>query len=256
MNNLIKVFEGQEIIIKTDKGNKLINLICTAKSCGLSKFETRVGRKTESIRWARVSEKLKIIYGANAPKEVKAEIQYILEEIENTDDRNSIYMSSWLSKRLALECHSDKANRYKNFLVTMDEVRENNQVSINQVDPQTVLQLAQGMQFIGTAVQSMQTAMANIETYVKDSIQSKDLQIDQAMSLVGLRSINTKRITDKLREILIYKTGTPINASSPSYIKAKRQIFKQFKVVKWEDIPVGQYNAVHAFIDEVVCTKE
>ncbi|MBU3145760.1 hypothetical protein [Clostridium sp. CF012] len=253
MNKLTKLFEGQEVIIKTDKGNKLINLVSTAKSCGL----VRNRGKNQIIRWDDVKKKLNHIFGSvegSTSKGVKAEITYILEEIENTDDRNQVYMSSWLSKRLALECHSDKAMRYKNFLITMDEARENEQsisVGNNQVDPQAVLQLAQGMQFIGNAVQGMQAAMLNIETYVKDSIQSKDMQIEQTMKLVGLRAINTKRISDRLKEILIYKTGMPVSASSPSYIKAKRQIFKQFKVIKWEDIPVGQYNAVHAFIEEM-----
>lgn len=253
MNELTTIFEGQEVIIKTDKGNKLINLVSTAKSCGL----VRVGNTgLPKVRWDDVRKKLHLIQGSlrdesSTPKETELEIQYILDEIENTDDRNSIYMSSWLSKRLALECHSEKAMRYKSFLVTMDEARENVQSVGNLAEQQAILQLAQSMQGIGTVVQGMQTAMINIESYVKDSIQSKDLQIDQAMSLVGLRSINTKRITDKLREVLIYKTGAPISASSTSYIKAKNQIFKQFKVTKWEDIPVGQYNAVHAFIDEL-----
>jgi hypothetical protein len=30
---------------------------------------------------------------------------------------------------------------------------------------------------------------------------------------------------------------------------AKKKVFKHFKVIKWEDIPVTKYNAVDAFID-------
>ncbi len=48
--------------METDKGETLVNLVCTAKICGLNKFETRAGRTTETIRWARVKDKLKSIY--------------------------------------------------------------------------------------------------------------------------------------------------------------------------------------------------
>lgn len=36
MNN-IKLFEGQEVKVKTDKGNTLINLVHVAKCCGLTR---------------------------------------------------------------------------------------------------------------------------------------------------------------------------------------------------------------------------
>jgi len=242
MNNLTKTFEGQEIQIKTNKGTKLINLVATAKVCGLTQIKNGI----EYIRWTDkgVANKLKIILSHKCENEIKTEIQYILEEIENTDDRNSIYMSSWLSKRLALECHSDKANRYKNFLVTLDEARENSYTAIknNQIDKNDVLSVA---------IQSMQYSMNFIQEFVKDSINSKDSQIDKAMELIGFRAVNTKQLTDKLKEKLTTETGTKITAGHYLYIKVKSQIFKQYKVDKWESIPIGQYNSVFAFIDSL-----
>ena len=134
----------------------------------------------------------------------------------------------------------------------MDEARVTGQVAINNIaEQQAILQLAQSMQGIGTVVQGMQTAMNNIETYVKDSIQSKDLQIEQTMKLIGLRAVNTKRASDKLKEMLSEREGMCIKASDPIYVRAKKQIFKQFMVIKWEDIPVQQYNAVDAYIEEL-----
>ena len=47
------------------------------------------------------------------PKEFKQEISYVLDEIENINNRNTIYISTWLAKRLAVECHSKKANEFK-----------------------------------------------------------------------------------------------------------------------------------------------
>lgn len=120
MNN-IQLFEGQEVKVTTNKGVTLINLVHTAKCCGL--VDTSKG--TEKIMWSRVKGKLQNNILPNSDKVVADQITYILDEIENTDDRNSIYMSSWLSKRLAIECHSEKANRFKNWLVTLDEAREN-----------------------------------------------------------------------------------------------------------------------------------
>ncbi len=245
MNKLAKVFEGQEVKVKTDKGVTLINLCNTARNCGL----TTVAKSGNAVvRWSRVTEKLKLIKSTDSDKAVADEITYILEEIENTDDRNTIYMSSWLSKRLALECHSEKANRFKNFLVTLDEARENGE--LQPVNQETVLQLAQGMQMIGQVVQGMQTAMTNIETYVKDSIQSKDLQIEQTMNLIGFRSVNTKRLSNKLKEDLSAQLGMAVTANTTAYRRVKGKIFKEFRVIKWEDIPANKYNAVHAFIEE------
>ncbi|WP_368489284.1 ORF6C domain-containing protein [Clostridium sp. BJN0013] len=123
-NKAIRMFEGQEIKVTTDKGTTLINLACTARVCGLTKI-AKSGNQT--VRWTDkgVAEKLKIIHSTNVERHIKEEIVFILDEIENADDRNSIYISSWLSKRLAIECHSDKAMKYKNFLVTLDEDFQN-----------------------------------------------------------------------------------------------------------------------------------
>ena len=133
MNKKIHLFEGQEVKVTTDKGVKLINLAHTAKICGLIIRDNT--RNTERIAWkgkGSVFDKLTKINESLSKSECEEnasqincskylqEITYILDEIENTDDRNSIYMSSWLSKRLAIECHSEKANRFKNWLVILE----------------------------------------------------------------------------------------------------------------------------------------
>lgn len=126
--SITKFFEGQEIKVTTDKGNTLINLACTARVCGL----IRNDKGTERIRWVDIKNKLGLIYkncnDESSSDKIKQEIEYILDEIENTDDRNSVYMSSWLSKRLSMECHSPKAMEYKNFLATLDEAFQNGEL--------------------------------------------------------------------------------------------------------------------------------
>lgn len=123
MTNIIKteIFEGQDISFKTTEGKTLINLVHTAKCCGITNKD-RNGKT--SIKFTRVSVRLENILQTDLSVDLKKEISYVMDEIENANDRNSIYMSTWLSKRLALECNSDKAKRYKNFLVDMDEARE------------------------------------------------------------------------------------------------------------------------------------
>ena len=119
MNNQIQLFEGQRVKVKTDEGTTLINLVHVAKCCGIIKRKNEV----DYIRWngkGGVVEKITNLSSEVSEPKIKDEITYILEEIENTDDRNSIYMSSWLSKRLAIECHSEKANRFKNWLVILE----------------------------------------------------------------------------------------------------------------------------------------
>lgn len=245
MNN-IKLFEGQEVKVKTDKGITLINLVHVAKCCGL----VDASKGTQKIMWSRLKSKLKNNIQEDSDKVVAKEIKYIFDEIENTDDRNSIYMSSWLSKRLALECHSERANRFKNFLVTLDEEREKgNLVNIEQIEQ--IAYLAENIQMIGQVVQGLQSFTLGLKEYVQDSIQAKDNQIDKAMGLIGIRNKNVRRLSEKLKESLCKKYGRFLNASSIEYQNAKLKIFKEFKVDKWEDISVTQYNAVQAFIEEI-----
>ena len=241
-----KMFEEQEVKVKTNEGVTLINLFHVAKCCGLTKRKKGI----DYVRWTDrgIAEKLQIISSTSVEPKVKEEITYILNEIENTDDRNSIYISSWLSKRLAIECHSEKANRFKNWLVTLDEARENG----NFVQAQIGEEVIQNMDLMVQNMQIMSKAMTGIQQYVQDSIHIKDRQIDDMAELVGLRSKNVSRLTGKLKEALFIKYKESINASDIRYLKAKDMVFKEFKVYKWEDIPVNKYNAVEAFILEVI----
>lgn len=74
-NSVIKIFEGQEIKVTTDKGITLINLICTSKVCGL----VNRTRGFESVRWSQVKDKLIAIksVGKNMPTQYLEEINYI-----------------------------------------------------------------------------------------------------------------------------------------------------------------------------------
>lgn len=244
--NSIKLFEGQEVQVKTDEGNTLINLVHVAKGCGL----VDISKGTQKIMWSRLKGKLTNNIMPSSDKVVADEISYTLEEIENTDDRNTIYISSWLAKRLAIECHSDKANKFKNFLVTLDENRESGKL-VPQVNAEQLEYLANNMAIIGQAVQGLQQFTMGLKEYVQDSIQAKDKQIDDIAEMIGLKNKHTRRLTEKLKQFLAVKYKIKnIHSRMEVYQKAKDKIFKEFNVTKWEDIPVGKYSTVEAFIDE------
>jgi hypothetical protein len=259
VNNIL-TFEGQEVIVKTDKGEKLINLVSTARSCGL----VNRTRGFESVRWSQVKERLTIVrkaIGKDVPTKYFEEIQYILNEIENADDRNSIYMSSWLSKRLALECHSEKAMRYKNFLVELDEKREQGLIAPQSNELMNIVgQVVQNL--IPTLTKEMATNLVPVVYEAKEQVNKiavmlhdqsiiYDQEREDLKALIGIRSVNTKRLVEKLKEKLSDSHGTSVNASMHSFQRAKAKVFKKFKVTKWEDIPAVKYNEVYAFIDEM-----
>ena len=124
MNELmVKEFGTKEV---RWNNNDKINLVDVAKCLGL----TRKKDNKNYIRWTgnsnSVVEKLeKILMDPNgAPIENREEIKNVLEEIEGAEDRSTIFISNWLAKRLATECHSDIAHEFKNWLVSLDCARE------------------------------------------------------------------------------------------------------------------------------------
>ncbi|MBZ9693359.1 hypothetical protein [Clostridium sp. M14] len=145
MNEQLVLFEGNEVKVITDKGETLINLANTGKICGVTRKDRN--KNTERVRWTGsggIGEKLNKIRenlvistgGENPPQEnynkYIEEIDYVLDEIDNGDDRNSIFMSSWMSKRLVMNCGSQKAEQYKNFLANLDEQYSKGELKITQ----------------------------------------------------------------------------------------------------------------------------
>lgn len=71
-------------------------------------------------------------------------------------------------------------------------------------------------------------------------------------NLIGFHSVNTTRIVKTIKEILSDKLGYNVMASNPTFLKVKKELFKEYKVIKWEDIPVEKYNNVFAYADEYI----
>lgn len=201
----------------------------------------------------------------------------VLRAIEDKIEINAILRSS---KYFIESTYIDKANRKsKEYLLTRDgfsflvmgftgakadtwkikyiEAFNKMEQAIKNPFPQMqnldlanqMMNIAQGTYQMGQVVQGLLQSIGTIQTYVQDSIQAKDHQIDKAMSLIGLRSKNVSSLISKLKEELYKRNGIVVQANDIEYLKAKNKIFKEFKVTKWEEIPIGKYNAVHSFIE-------
>jgi hypothetical protein len=128
-------------------------------------------------------------------------------------------------------------------------VKNNTHRDLNTI--QNMAFLSENMAGIGQHVQVLTQFTMNLTEYVKDSIQVKDSQIDRALSLVGIRCKNTRRLISKLKDAIFNHYGEYVPATDIKFIAAKDKVFKEFKVYKWEEISVTQYNAVEAFIEEM-----
>lgn len=165
----------------------------------------------------------------------------------------------YLVTKMGCELLGNKQQGEKGILFTAKYVERFNQMEqvIKNPFPQMqnldlanqMMNIAQGTYQMGQVVQGLLQSIGTIQTYVQDSIQAKDHQIDKAMSLIGLRSKNVSSLISKLKEELYKRNGIVVQANDIEYLKAKNKIFKEFKVSKWEEIPIGKYNAVHSFIE-------
>lgn len=76
-----------------------------------------------------------------------------------------------------------------------------------------MMNIAQGTYQMGQVVQGLLQSIGTIQTYVQDSIQAKDHQIDKVMSLIGLRSKNVSSLISKLKEELYKRNGIVVQAN-------------------------------------------
>lgn len=140
-------------------------------------------------------------------------------------------------------------DRYMDRFEEMKNCIRNNQ--LNTYNNGSIDLMAQ-MNNLTMLAQGMTNCLNGITNYVQNSIRSKDLQIEQTMGLIGLRSVNVKRLSNILKDKLESKYGYKVYANSIVYKKALNKVFNEYNVVKWEDIPVNKYNSVQAYIEEVV----
>ncbi|MBY6838845.1 Bro-N domain-containing protein [Clostridium botulinum] len=100
-------------------------------------------------------------------------------------------------------------------------------------------------------LQSQQKIDQTIELLHDQSVIYEDDR-EEIKSLIGFRSVNTSKMVNYIKEKLYDKLGYKVYANNPIFKKIKQIVFKEFNVIKWEDIPVQKFNAVFAFIDTYI----
>lgn len=256
-NEQLVLFNNEEVKVITDKGETLINLCNTARVLGLTKTDN--ARGTVRVSWkgnrsvydklSKIRENLvKSGCGTNAPQKYSEEIDYILDEIENGENRNSIFMSRYLTSMLSMECHNSKSMRYKSWLAQLDEKYSKGELTNNNQIEQ-LGNIANQMNLVASTMGQIGQAFVGLQEFVKDSIQIKDSQIDDIRELCGMKSANTIKLSKYLKEHLEIIFKRKLWATSYEYKEAKQNVFEFFNVTKWEDIPIEKYKKVHSYID-------
>ena len=257
-NEIVTKFGDRDVRINSEK----VNLVDVAKCCGLTKTN---GNSKEYVRWndgKGVIKKLQIIRGTDVPQEIKEEIDNVIEEIEESDDRNSIYISKWLAKRIATECHSQTAMEFKSWLVTLDCAREENlveYVNVNEVKKyidmtavkitETFAPIIAELQRQSSKVQEQNTELTKL-LLEQSSVNSKN--IEDMKKLVGMKPKNTNQIG----KILISKEkeyyGSQVknfNYTFPEHIDNKNNLCSHFGVTALCNIHIDKFEEVVKYID-------
>lgn len=256
---LVEIFEGQEVKVVTDQGVTMYNLANTAKCCGLTKMK---GDKV-LVNWkggnSNVSKKIhNILGGTNVSPQYIEEINNVLDEIENGDDRNSIYTSSWLTRRLAMECNNDKAKAYKNWLADLDEKYSKGE--IQQTIPnqaQLVADVTSNVlnSVVPTLVSSItESVVEKFEPMVaeaREEAKKAKEQTEEMRKLMGMRNRTTQVIGKRLiaKETDFY--GRRIFGTSIEHKVNKNKVYNHFGVISLDDIPVVKIDEVLDYIDKM-----
>ena len=261
MNELmVREFGSKEVRWSND--DKL-NLVDVAKCLGI----TRVNNQgKEYVKWNNNKDRNNICGKLNyilsregTPTQIKEEIEEVLFEIENGDNRNNIYISNWLAKRLATECNTDIAHEFKSWLVSLDCAREEIEKGNNYINQQ---QFVEYQNLINGAITTIaqqtveivgkQTELINqqAEEYKKDREELKEF--------IGLRAKQVKELSHQLMIKVCSAYGKKIYASSYAWEINRDKLLNDNGYYKWEDVPVSEFeNMKRKIMDfKIIILKE
>ena len=268
MNELmVREFGTKEVRWSNDDK---VNLVDVAKCLGL----TRKKDNKNYIRWTgnsnSVVEKLEKILSApnGAPIENREEIKNVLEEIEGAEDRSTIFISNWLAKRLATECHSDIAHEFKNWLVSLDCARE----EIEKQTGATLQDLLNIQQQVNTISQLMNKTVDTVVSIVGQQTEVVNKQGDiinqqaeeykkdreELKEFIGLRAKQVRELSHQLMVKVCSAYGKKIYASSYAWEINRDKLLNDNGYYKWEDIPVSEFeNMKRKIMDfKIIILKE
>ena len=248
MNNQIVKINNTDLSVKEFKGQRVV----TFKDIDMlhERVEGTAGRNFRENKNHLIENEDYFLIKGDELREFKQATNFVgsnAKEIILITESGYLMLVKSLQDDLAWKVQRELVNNY----FRVKEIVQTKQLSNFELANQ-MMNIMQNTQMMAQVVQGLNQGMIGIQQYVQDSIQAKDHQIEQAMELIGLRSKNVSRLNGKLKEVLSKKYGRLVNANDIEYLKAKNKIFKEFKVTKWEEIPIGEYNAVFAYIEEVI----
>ena len=244
-------FEGNEIKVKTDKGVELFNLANSARVLGLTRKDNN--RNTERIRWtgnASVKEKLNIVCGTDMPQQYIEELNQLLIDIDEIDDRNNLFMSRYLTSRLAMKCNNEKANKYQDWLAKLDLSYSKGELTLSQQDLSNLVSNTVN-NIIPSLVKSVTEQFIPIINETEKQIKEAKEQVKQMNEKLGMRNRNTQIIGKRLinRECEFY--GRRIWGNSLKHRLNKTKLFNHFRVLSLDDISINRFDEVCDYVDSM-----
>lgn len=243
MNNQLIKINNTDLQVKEFKGQRIVTLkdIDTLHQ----RPEGTAGRNFRENRKHFIKDEDYFSLKGEELKEFKQTADFVgstAKEIILILESGYLMIVKSLQDDLAWKVQRELVNNYF-------RVKNNMPIELNTM--QGMVFLSENMAVIGQGVQALSKFTVGLKEYVQDTIRVKDSQIDQAMNLIGIRCKNTRRLISKLKDAIFNKYGEYVAATDIKFIAAKDKVFKEFKVYKWEEISVTQYNAVEAFIENM-----
>lgn len=172
-------------------------------------------------------------------------------------------MSNWLSKRLAMECNSEKAMQYKNFLATLDENKDkqiqttNSDIvnivtsAINAMIPTMVEQFTPMINENKQMLENNRKMLEENKNTIKEQKEVYEKDRKELIKLSTCKSANVKFLTEKLKFVLSRQLGQEITAVDGVYKEAKFRLFNYYDVAKWEDLCIDNIKDVCNTINNI-----
>ena len=157
-----------------------------------------------------------------------------------------------------MECHSDKAMQYKNFLATLDEQREQGLINtgtqdlVNMVTNTVNAIIPQIVQQFVPIIQESKEQVEQSRKLLVDQANIYDADRNNLREMVGMKGINVTYATNRLKLVLSDYLGEKIKATNDIYREAKLRVLCSLDCAKWEDIPLNKINELNDKIDNVV----
>lgn len=237
---LTNKFEGQDVKIIEIDGEVLFELYSTGMALG----------------------QVKTAKGKIYPNKDRIDKNVKNAEISTVAHNAQQYLTEEMLYDLMLETKTEKVKPFRKWITkeVLPSLRKTGQYSINNQTPNDmVANLVQSTMTAILPVITQEMAKVTLQNqeqinqareFIYDQSVIHDKEVEVIKDLIGFRCVNTAKMVNALKEKLSDKLGVRIMANNKEFLKIKKLLFKEFRVIKWEDIPVQDFNKVYAFIEE------